>query len=79
MKTFKSVLTTTIGIPLNPKYTAQQSRSRTGVIQKRSLDDFLALLSPAAQPYLEQMAQQAHELTKKIRKNDSDVCSFVFK
>ena len=32
---------------------------------KRSLDDFLALISPAAQPYLEQMAQLAHELTKK--------------
>ena len=32
---------------------------------KRSLDDFMALISPAAQPYLEQMAQQAHELTKK--------------
>jgi hypothetical protein len=26
MKTFKSVLTTTIGIPLNPKYTAQQKK-----------------------------------------------------
>ncbi|WP_035669682.1 2-iminoacetate synthase ThiH [Flavobacterium sp. 83] len=32
---------------------------------KRSLDDFLALISPAAKPYLEQMAQLAHELTKK--------------
>jgi 2-iminoacetate synthase len=32
---------------------------------KRSLDDFLALISPAAQPYLEQMAQECHELTKK--------------
>lgn len=32
---------------------------------KRSLDDFLALISPAAKPYLEQMAQEAHELTKK--------------
>ena len=29
----------------------------------RSADDFLSLLSPAAQPYLEQMAQQAHSLT----------------
>jgi hypothetical protein len=25
----------------------------------------LALISPAAQPYLEQMAQECHELTKK--------------
>ena len=32
---------------------------------KRNLDDFLALISPAAQPYLEQMAQISHELTKK--------------
>lgn len=32
---------------------------------KRNLDDFLALISPAAQPYLEQMAQMSHELTKK--------------
>ena len=32
---------------------------------KRNLDDFLALISPAAEPYLEQMAQISHELTKK--------------
>lgn len=32
---------------------------------KRNLDDFLALISPAAQAYLEQMAQISHELTKK--------------
>jgi 2-iminoacetate synthase len=32
---------------------------------KRNLDDFLALISPASQPYLEQMAQISHELTKK--------------
>ncbi|KVV14545.1 2-iminoacetate synthase ThiH [Flavobacterium sp. TAB 87] len=32
---------------------------------KRNLDDFIALISPAAQPYLEQMAQECHELTKK--------------
>ena len=32
---------------------------------KRNLDDFLALISPAAQPYLEQMAQMSHVLTKK--------------
>ncbi|CAM3969738.1 2-iminoacetate synthase ThiH [Flavobacterium weaverense] len=31
---------------------------------KRNLADFLALISPAAQPYLEQMAQQCHKLTK---------------
>lgn len=32
---------------------------------KRTLDDFLVLISPAAQPYLEPMAQLCHELTKK--------------
>ena len=32
---------------------------------KRSLDDFLVLISPAAQSYLEQMAQMSHQLTKK--------------
>ena len=32
---------------------------------KRTLDDFLALISPAAQAYLEQMAQMSHEVTKK--------------
>ncbi len=32
---------------------------------KRNLDDFLALISPSAQPYLEQMAQMSHALTKK--------------
>jgi 2-iminoacetate synthase len=33
--------------------------------EKKTVDDFLALVSPAAQPYLEQMAQLAHRLTKK--------------
>lgn len=32
---------------------------------KKNLDDFLTLISPAALPYLEQMAQECHELTKK--------------
>ncbi|WP_136667183.1 2-iminoacetate synthase ThiH [Flavobacterium sp. H122] len=32
---------------------------------KRTLDDFLVLISPAAQPFLEQMAQMSHQLTKK--------------
>jgi len=32
---------------------------------KRNLDDFLVLISPAAQNYLEEMAQRCHELTKK--------------
>ena len=32
---------------------------------KRNLEDFKALISPAAAPYLEQMAQLSHDLTKK--------------
>ncbi|WP_431164432.1 2-iminoacetate synthase ThiH [Tenacibaculum halocynthiae] len=32
---------------------------------KRSLDDFKALISPAAKPFLEEMAQMSSELTKK--------------
>ncbi|ELR68162.1 Thiazole biosynthesis protein ThiH [Fulvivirga imtechensis AK7] len=31
----------------------------------RNLQDFMALISPAAAPYLEQMAQQSHQLTQK--------------
>jgi 2-iminoacetate synthase len=33
--------------------------------EKRSLEDFKALISPAALPYLEQMAQLSHRLTQK--------------
>lgn len=33
--------------------------------QKRDLEDFKALVSPAAVPYLEQMAQISHQLTQK--------------
>jgi len=32
---------------------------------KRNLDDFCTLVSPAATPYLEAMAQQSHDLTRK--------------
>ncbi|MFX5926238.1 2-iminoacetate synthase ThiH, partial [Acinetobacter baumannii] len=32
---------------------------------RRTLEDFKALISPAAQPYLEQMAQLSHTLTQK--------------
>lgn len=41
---------------------------------KRNLQDFLTLLSPAAAPFLEEMAAQCHYLTKKeIRQNHSVV------
>jgi len=33
--------------------------------KQRTLEDFKALISPAAMPYLEQMAQMSHELTQK--------------
>lgn len=33
--------------------------------EKRNLEDFKALISPAAEPYLEQMAQMSHQLTQK--------------
>ncbi|MCB0478635.1 MAG: 2-iminoacetate synthase ThiH [Crocinitomicaceae bacterium] len=32
---------------------------------KRDLDDFMALISPAAEPFLEEMAQLSHQLTQK--------------
>lgn len=32
---------------------------------KRDLEDFKALISPAAEPYLEQMAQMSHQITQK--------------
>ncbi|GAA4116063.1 2-iminoacetate synthase ThiH [Aquimarina addita] len=32
---------------------------------KRTLEDFKALISPAAKPYLEQMAQKSYQITKK--------------
>ncbi len=33
--------------------------------QQRDLEDFKALISPAAEPYIERMAQESHELTVK--------------
>lgn len=33
--------------------------------RKRTLEDFMALISPAAAPYLEQMAQLSHRITQK--------------
>ena len=66
MKTFKSVFEKYNWDDIQYKIYAsttdqvELSLSKT----KRNLDDFLALISPAAQPYLEQMAQQCHELTK---------------
>ncbi|MEM8520562.1 2-iminoacetate synthase ThiH [Flavobacterium sp. PL12] len=66
MKTFKSVFEKYNWDDIQSKIYAsttdqvELSLSKT----KRNLEDFLALISPAAQPYLEQMAQQCHKLTK---------------
>jgi 2-iminoacetate synthase len=41
-----------------------QDVERALSVSRRSLEDFKALLSPAAQPYLEQIAQLSHRLTQ---------------
>lgn len=67
MKTFKSVFEGYDWDTIQTKIyqtTAKQVELALAK-NKRNLDDFLALISPAAQPYLEQMAQISHELTKK--------------
>jgi 2-iminoacetate synthase len=65
MNTFKSVLNTTIGMISIKIYATTTKQVEQALKTKRNLDDFLVLISPAAQPYLEQMAQECHELTKK--------------
>lgn len=67
MKTFKSVFETYDWDSIQTKIyqTSAQEVERALTKNKRNLDDFLALISPAALPYLEQMAQECHELTKK--------------
>lgn len=66
-KTFKDIFDT-----YNWDETLQSifSKTETDVLQalgnsKRNLEDFKALISPAAKPYLEQMAQLSRQLTKK--------------
>lgn len=67
MKTFKSIFEQYDWENIKSKIyqitstEVEQSLAKT----KRNLDDFLALISPAAQAYLEQMAQLSHQLTKK--------------
>ena len=67
MKTFKSVFE---GYDWNTIQTKIYQTTPKQVEQalaksKRNLNDFIALISPAATTYLEQMAQECHELTKK--------------
>ncbi|MEO4006825.1 2-iminoacetate synthase ThiH [Flavobacterium sp. CAU 1735] len=66
-KTFKSVFETYDWNTIQAKiYQTQADRVEQALANtKRNLDDFIALISPAAQPYLEQMAQISHNLTKK--------------
>jgi len=66
-KTFKDIFDT-----YNWDETLQSifSKTETDVLHalgnsKRNLEDFKALISPAAKPYLEQMAQLSRQLTKK--------------
>lgn len=67
MKTFKSVFGDynweAIQTKIHQTTTKQVEQSLAK--SKRDLDDFIALISPAAAAYLEQMAQECHELTKK--------------
>jgi len=67
MTTFKSVFDQydweTIKTKIYSTSASEVERSLTKI--KRNLDDFLVLISPAAQGYLELMAQKSHELTKK--------------
>ncbi|PKB16242.1 2-iminoacetate synthase ThiH [Flavobacterium sp. 5] len=67
MNTFKSVFEQYDWNTIQSKIYASSAQQVEQALakSKRSLDDFLALISPAAQPYLEQMAQISHELTKK--------------
>ena len=67
MKTFKSVFDNYNWDSIQSKiyHTTSQDVERALAKTKRNLDDFLVLISPVAQNYLEQMAQQCHELTKK--------------
>ncbi|TDE46997.1 2-iminoacetate synthase ThiH [Flavobacterium rhamnosiphilum] len=67
MKTFKSVFDNYDWDTIKTKIyqTTAKDVEQALAKNKRNLDDFLALISPIAQDYLEQMAQECHELTKK--------------
>jgi 2-iminoacetate synthase len=67
MNTFKSVFENYDWDAIKTKIyqTTAQDVEQALAKKKRNLDDFLALISPAAQNYLEPMAQECHELTQK--------------
>jgi 2-iminoacetate synthase len=67
MKTFKSVFENYDWDTIQTKIyqTTSKEVEKALAKSKRNLDDFIALISPVATTYLEQMAQECHELTKK--------------
>lgn len=67
MTTFKSIFDTYDWQIVQDKIYSATSGDveRALASTKRSLDDFLALISPAAAPYLEQMAVQSRSITQK--------------
>ena len=67
MATFKDVFDTYNWDDVNLKIysTTKQDVERALASDKRTLNDFLALISPAAQPFLEQMAHASRVLTQK--------------
>lgn len=67
MSTFKSIFAQYNWNTIQSKIyqTSAKEVEQTLAKTKRDLDDFLILISPAAQPYLEEMAQQCHKITQK--------------
>ena len=59
---FKKLNWDDIGLSIYSKTAKDVERALAS--PKRSLEDFKALISPAAEPYLEQMAQQSLALTR---------------
>ena len=67
MSTFKSVFESYDWNTIQSKiYQTTEKEVKNSLAKtKKSLDDFLILISPAAKPFLEEMAQNSHLLTKK--------------
>jgi len=64
---FKNIFDTTCWEEIRSSISSKTARDVEKALSssKRSLEDFKALISPAALPYLEQMAELSHHLTKK--------------
>lgn len=67
MKNFKEVFDQYSWEEVNAAIAAKTTRDVQQALAapRRSLEDFMALISPAAAPYLEQMAQLSHAATRK--------------